>query len=153
MIAEFAGRRGRILVRRARIDGPRPWGAEKEDPMKPKNPPGRRVRGGTSPTTDPPAPDRRPIILDFIQSQIEAFNDQHGGGVWVRKDARGYTLMREDDGIPVARLRPKSQGLFEVLYWNPYHERWRAVGTFGTILALDQALEFIADDPLDCFWR
>ncbi len=121
--------------------------------MKSKNPPGRRVRGSTSPMTDPPAPERRPIILDFIQSQIEAFNAQHGGGVSVRKDTRGYTLMREDDGIPVARLRPKSQGLFEVLYWNPYHERWRAVGSYGTILALDQALEFIADDPLDCFWR
>ena len=48
---------------------------------------------------------------------------------------------------------PKGQGLFEVLYWNPYHDRWRPVGSFGTVLALDQALEFIADDPLDCFWR
>ena len=122
--------------------------------MKSKNPPGRRVRGGTAPRDrSPGAGERRAIILDFIQSQIEAFNDQHGGGVSVRKDARGYTLMREDDGIPVARLRPKGQGLFEVLYWNPYHERWRPVGSFGTILALDQALEFIADDPLDCFWR
>ncbi len=53
----------------------------------------------------------------------------------------------------MARLRPKGQGLFEVLYWNPYHDRWRPVGSFGTVLALDQALEFIADDPLDCFWR
>ena len=121
--------------------------------MKSKNPPGRRVRRGTAPVTDPPAPGGRAVILDFIQSQIEAFNDQHGGGVSVRKDARGYTLMREEDGIPVARLRPKGQGLFEVLYWNPYHERWRPVGSFGTVLALDQALEFIADDPLDCFWR
>lgn len=94
-----------------------------------------------------------PIILDFIQSRIELFNDEHGGGVSVRKDARGYTLMREEDGIPVARLRPKGQGLFEILYWNPFHERWRPVGSFGTVLSLDESLEFIADDPLDCFWR
>ena len=122
--------------------------------MKSKNPPGRRVRRGDAPRG--PIPRHRAVeavILDFIQSQIEVFNEQHGGGVSVRKDARGYTLMREDDGIPVARLRPKGQGLFEVLYWNPYHDRWRPVGSFGTVLALDQALEFIADDPLDCFWR
>ncbi len=94
-----------------------------------------------------------PIILDFIQSRIELFNDEHGGGVSVRKDARGYTLMREEDGIPVARLRPKGQGLFELLYWNPFHERWRPVGSFGTVLSLDESLEFIADEPLDWFWR
>jgi Protein of unknown function (DUF3024) len=135
------------------IEGTRTRGADKEVTMKPKNPPSRRVRRGTVPVTDPPVSGGRAVILDFIQSQIEAFNDQHGGGVSVRKDARGYTLMREEDGIPVARLRPKGQGLFEVLYWNPYHERWRPVGSFGTVLALDQALEFIADDPLDCFWR
>ena len=123
--------------------------------MKSKNPPRQRVPRVDARAANPPASSGRgrAVILDFIQSQIEAFNDQHGGGVSVRKDARGYTLMREDDGIPVARLRPKGQGLFEVLYWNPYHDRWRPVGSFGTVLALDQALEFIADDPLDCFWR
>ena len=121
--------------------------------MKSKHPAGRRVGRGKAPTAHPPAVTGEPIILDFIQKQIEVFNEQHGGGVSVRKDTRGYTLMREDDGIPVARLRPKGQGLFEILYWNPYHERWRTVGSIGTILGLRQALEFIADDPLDCFWR
>jgi hypothetical protein len=126
---------------------------KREAVMKSKNPVGRRHRSGGATAADPPVASGQPIILDFIQSQIEAFNDEHGGGVSVRKDARGYTLMRDDDGIPVARLRPKGQGLFEVLYWNPYHERWRPVGSFGTVLGLKQALEFIADDPLDCFWR
>lgn len=121
--------------------------------MKSKPTTGRRVGRGKIPTADPSAHRGEPIILDFIQSQIEVFNDEHGGGVSVRKDPRGYTLMREDDNIPVARLRPKGQGLFEILYWNPYHERWRPVGSLGTILGLKPALEFIADDPLDCFWR
>lgn len=121
--------------------------------MKSKNPAGRRIRRTRAPAAEPATVVEEPVILDFVQSQIESFNDQHGGGVSVRKDTRGYTLMREDDGIPVARLRPKGQGLFEVLYWNPFHERWRAVGSFGTVLGLMQALEFIADDPLDCFWR
>jgi hypothetical protein len=126
--------------------------------MKSKNSPGRRVRreqDGATPAHRP-APDRdaQAVILDFVQSRIEAFNQQHGGGVFVRKDAKGYTLIREDSGRPVARLRPKDQGRFEILYWNPFHDRWRSVGAFGgTILSLEDALEFVADDPMDCFWH
>jgi hypothetical protein len=125
--------------------------------MKSKNPTGRRVRRvrGITPARRS-VPDRpgQPVILDFVQSRIEAFNHQHGGGVFVRKDAKGYTLVREDDGMPVARLRAKREGQFEVLYWNPYYERWRPIGPFGgMILSLDESLEFIADDPMGCFWR
>jgi hypothetical protein len=120
--------------------------------MKSKNLPGRRVRQVKGPATGPLKPVGRAVILDFIQSRIEAFNQEHGGGVSVRKDSRGYTLIREDDAVPVARLRPSSQGQFELLYWNPYHDRWRPVGTFGTFLPLEEALEFIAEDPMECFW-
>ena len=121
--------------------------------MKSKNPPDRRVRQDSSAATDQPGREVRAVILDFVQGQIEAFDEQHGGGIFVRKDTRGYTLIRQDDGVPVARLRPGKEGLFEVLYWNPYQDRWRPVGNFGTALALDDALEFIAEDPMDCFWR
>jgi hypothetical protein len=93
------------------------------------------------------------VILDFVQSRIEVYNREHGGGVFVRKDSRGYTLIREDDGMPIARLRPRSQGQFEILYWNPYHDRWRPVGSWGSVRSLEDALEFIAEDPMDCFWR
>jgi hypothetical protein len=97
----------------------------------------------------------RAVVLDFIQSRIEAFNEEQGGGVAVRKDRHGYTLMREDSGEPIARLRPRERGdRFEILYWSAFRERWRPVGPFGgVILALDDALEFIANDPMDCFWR
>ena len=121
--------------------------------MKFKNPPDRRVRQDSTAAADPPGREVRAVILDFVQGQIEAFDEQHGGGIFVRKDPRGYTLIRQDDGLPVARLRPGKEGLFEVLYWNPYQDRWRPVGDFGTALALDEALEFIAEDPMDCFWR
>ena len=121
--------------------------------MTSKNPPGRRVRASHGAAPGPLKGRGRAIILDFIQSRIEAFNHEHGGGVSVRKDSRGYTLIREDDAVPVARLRPGNQGQFEVLYWNPYHDRWRPVGAFGTVLPLEDALEFIAEDPMDCFWR
>ena len=88
------------------------------------------------------------------QCRIEAFNQEQGGGVAVRKDAHGYTLVDEASGAPIARLRPRENGdRFEVLYWSPFRDRWRQVGPFGgMILSLDDALEFIANDPMDCFW-
>ncbi|MGO9464089.1 MAG: hypothetical protein ACLQIB_00775 [Isosphaeraceae bacterium] len=94
------------------------------------------------------------VIIDFVQSRIEAFNREQGGGVSVRKDARGYTLIREDTGTPVARLRPKERSRrFEVLRWSADQDCWRPVGMMGTtVLSLDDALDFIARDPMDCFW-
>jgi hypothetical protein len=124
--------------------------------MKPKKPitPGA-VRGRSSPAGGTPEDPRRAIVLDFVQSRIEAFNALHGGGVAVRKDPHGYTLLRLDDGAPVARLRPKGAGdRFEILYWSPVSERWRPVGPFGgMVLGLSDALEFIANDPMECFWH
>jgi hypothetical protein len=123
--------------------------------MKSKKPPNPRInRGAAAPARDPEQKGEA-IILDFVQSRIEAFNREQGGGVSVRKDLKGYTLIREDTAKPVARMRAKDKkGNFEVLYWNPYTGRWRRVGDFGgTILSLDDALEFIAEDPMDCFWR
>jgi hypothetical protein len=123
--------------------------------MKSRNAPKRRTaaRSERSParTTRPGAT----VILDFVQSRIEAFNREQGGGVAVRKDARGYTLTREDNGMPVARLRPKESGRrFEVLRWSLTHDSWQPVGMMGTtVLSLDDALDFIARDPMDCFWR
>ncbi len=96
----------------------------------------------------------RAITLDFVQHKIEAFNREQGGGVSVRKDRNGYNLVRDDTGTPIARLRPKEPtGKYEVLYWSPDTDRWRAVGPQGgTVLPLDEALEFIASDPMECFW-
>jgi hypothetical protein len=95
-----------------------------------------------------------PVILDFVQSRIAAFNGTNGGGVGVRKDRHGYTLFRDDCGEPVARLRPQPDGRFAVLYWSVFSERWRSVGDFGdVILGLDDALEYIAKDPMNCFFR
>lgn len=122
--------------------------------MKSNKPTSPSARRGTTTSLGRSKDDRRAIVLDFVQSRIEAFNKKHGGGVGVRKDAHGYTLFREDTMSPVARLRPKQTGdRFEVLYWSRYRDRWRPVGPFGgMVLALDDALEFIASDPMGCFW-
>jgi hypothetical protein len=125
--------------------------------MKSNNPPDQRLRARSDPRPRGASARGKAVILDFVQSRIEAYNREQGGGIFVRKDRRGYTLIREDSGVPVARLRPRPKGdpgRFEVLYWSLFHESWRPVGTFGgTILALDDALEFIARDPMDCFWK
>jgi hypothetical protein len=122
--------------------------------MKANNPTGPSTKRDSNSLSRLPAEHRRAVILDFVQSRIESFNEQHGGGVGVRKDSRGYTLFRQDTKSPVARLRPKgTSDRFEVLYWSRHQERWRPVGSFGgMVLGLDDALEFIASDPMGCFW-
>jgi hypothetical protein len=94
------------------------------------------------------------MTLDLTQGRIEAFNTAHGGGVVVRKDAHGYSLFREDSGAPVARLRPTRSGdRMEVLWWS-HRDRWEPIGAFGGVTKpLDEALDFIAEDPMGCFWH
>jgi hypothetical protein len=123
--------------------------------MNPRKPTKPRPRRGAASIRGKPDEPGRAIVLDFIQSRIESFDLEHGGGVTVRKDAHGYTLSRLDNGMPLARLRPRESGhRFEVLYWSPFSERWRPIGPFGGMfLSLTDALEFIATDPMDCFWR
>ncbi len=94
------------------------------------------------------------MTFDITLSRIEAFNRENGGGVSVRKLAKGYTLIRDDTGESVARLRSRDEGdQYEVLRRNADGERWQPVGDFGVILPLDKALEFIAEDPWGCFWE
>lgn len=123
--------------------------------MKSRKPSGKRAGAGSGASSGRPRDPGKAVVLDFVQSRIEAFNDEHGGGVGVRKDHRGYTLYVIDNGKPLARLRPRESGdRFEVLCWNPYGERWQSVGPFGgMVLSLLDALEFIANDPVECFWR
>jgi hypothetical protein len=122
--------------------------------MKPKNPADRRLEQGHSSRVGRVDKAGRSVIIDFVQRRIEAYNNELGGGVSVRKDKDGYTLIREDTGAPMARLRPNSrQGSFEVLCRSKHRARWRPVGEWGTSFdSVDQALDFIASDPLDCFW-
>ncbi len=122
--------------------------------MKSKNPSNHRVRRGGAASSDRSGASERAVTLDFVRYRIEAFNREQGGGVLVRKDRNGYTLVREESGVPIARLRPKdTTGKYEVLCWSPDTDRWRAVGlNGGTVLPLDEALDFIAADPMDCFW-
>jgi hypothetical protein len=87
---------------------------------------------------------------DPILERIRAFDCRRGGGVAVQRLNRGCSLSSAATGVPIARLRPTGQGdAVEVLWWH--RGRWTAIGDFGgVILPLDQALDYIANEPL--FW-
>lgn len=92
--------------------------------------------------------------VDSILNRILAFDQKEGGGVAVRKTGRGYSLFREDNGRPVARLRPTGTGdRVEVLWWS-HRGKWEQIGDFGPmVMSLDEALDYIARDPFGCFWH
>ena len=91
---------------------------------------------------------------DPFLDRIQAFNEAKGGGVTIRKVAKGYSLFREDTGAPVARLRPTgTNGQVEVMWWSS-RGKWEQIGDFGPVLMpLDQALEYVAHDPEGIFWH
>jgi hypothetical protein len=122
--------------------------------MKPKNPRNRRVKKRASARDRQAGEQGRTVIIDFIQHRIEAYNRELGGGVSVHKDRDGYTLVREDTGVPLALIRPEGpNGRFEVLCWSRSRERWQPVGEWGVSMnSLDEALDFIATDSSSCFW-
>ena len=123
--------------------------------MEPKKPPRRRVRRGAAAQSRRDSGPEGPVILDFVQCRIETFNRTQGGGVLVAKDDTGYVLTSEDTGIPIAKLRRKGRrGEFQVLYWNRQTGRWRLVSLFGgSVFSLEDALDFISNDPMECFWN
>ena len=85
---------------------------------------------------------------DPVLERIGAYSWPRGG-VQARRGGGGYTLTSARTGEPVARLRPMpSGGRFEVLWWR--REAWGPAGPFGAVLALDDALGFIASEP--AFW-
>jgi hypothetical protein len=94
-----------------------------------------------------------PKKTDEILDRIEAFNQVKGGGVIIQRAAKGYSLFREDNGKPIARLRPTGKGdQVEVMWWS-HRDKWEQIGDFGPMLmSLDVALMYIARNTLGCFW-
>lgn len=62
------------------------------------------------------------MSADAVLDRIETFNRHHGGGVVVRKLARGYSLFSERTGAPLARLRPTGDGEVASANW------WKLAG-------------------------
>jgi len=87
---------------------------------------------------------------DPMRERIEAFNQARGGGVTVHKAGRGYSLLSDRTGAPLARLKPTGEAdKVQVLWWSG--QRWGASGPLGiATMPLNAALDYIASEPH--FW-
>jgi len=89
---------------------------------------------------------------DEIIDRVEAFEFE-AGPVTAERRNRGFTLIHVATGTPIARLNPIKghDGLFDILYWSLWKERWVRFGLFGGPAAtIDEALRVIADASV--FW-
>ena len=85
-----------------------------------------------------------------FRKRIESYLDEAEWDVVCQKRNGGYTLLWADDETPLARFKPTGdEDEVEVLWWNG--ERWRAVGEFGCVMLLHDALDFVFDDPVGVF--
>ena len=120
--------------------------------MKPLKPPS----GTPARAKKPPVVKQRPAteILDFVLARIESHPMVVGEGLDVRKDRLGYSLFLTEENEAIARLRSlEKRKQFELLYWCYSKGAWRPLeARKRTIMPLDEALDFIDDDPLACFW-
>ena len=96
---------------------------------------------------------KRPPKSNAMLDRITAFNNAKGGGVLIEKRSKGYSLFREDNGRPIARLRPIGKSdLVEVMWWS-HRDKWEQIGDFGPMaMSLNEALKYVAKDPMGIFW-
>jgi hypothetical protein len=89
---------------------------------------------------------------DEIIAKVEAFRFDEGPVTAERRN-RGFTLIHMATGTPIARLNPIKghDGLFDILYWSLWKERWVPFGLFGgPATKIDEALHIIAKASI--FW-
>lgn len=88
---------------------------------------------------------------DDIASRIEAFDDTNGGGVGYYKDKGAYHLYLLETETPIARLKPTGNGdEVRLGYWS-HRRKWEDIDDMGgSVMPLDDALEFIANEAI--FW-
>ena len=89
-----------------------------------------------------------------MRDRIEAFNEAMGGGVLIVRQSKGYCLLRNDNGRPIARLRPTGKDDLVAVMRRSYRDKWEHIGDFGPwVMPLDEALQFVARDPMGVFWK
>jgi len=87
-----------------------------------------------------------------FRSHVEDHFTLYDLDVVCRKKKIAYNLYWADDEMPFARLRPTGQDdEVEIFWWDDDH--WSQVGEFGLTMPLDEALEYITDDPQGLFFE
>ena len=90
---------------------------------------------------------------DKMLDQIMAFNEAKGGGVIIEKRAKGYSLFREDNGRPIARLHHITSTRSPLSEGRSHRDKWEQIGDMGPlIMPLEEALIYISKDPVGVFW-
>lgn len=85
---------------------------------------------------------------DEIIAEVEAF-EFDAGPLTAERRNRGFTLIHAATGTPIARLNPVKghDGLFDILYWSLWKERWVRFGPFGrTAATLDQGCSTLSTE-------
>lgn len=91
------------------------------------------------------------LTTSFFRNRIEDHLDEVDLDVICRKRKSGYALYWEYDREPIAKLHPTgSDDKVEIFSWED--DRWRKVQEQERTLSLDEALEYITDDPDDLFF-
>ena len=91
--------------------------------------------------------------IDINIEKIKSFKFSTGIEITIKRIRNGYSLFRKTDNKPIARLRITDRAnIFEVMWWS-HRDKWEVIGDLGGLFfSLDEALEYIDKDPIDCFW-
>ena len=74
--------------------------------------------------------------------------------VLVDENPKSYYCFRDDNGHPIARLRPTGDGDRVEVMRRSHRGKWEEIGDFGPmVMPVNDALDYIARDPCGCFWH
>jgi len=90
--------------------------------------------------------------LSLVELRLSDAGCKVGSDVVLRSDRRGISMF-DPDGQPVTRLRNLGKDGWEVLWWS-HRDKWESIGDFGGVVcdAVDEALTYVLDDPMEIFW-
>ncbi len=91
---------------------------------------------------------------DDVLTKMSEYFGQQNIPIQIQCINKGYSIIHVS-GDRVARFKPEpgSPGQFEVLWWS-HRDKWDRIGDFGgKIMSLDEALDYVASDPMGIFWR
>jgi hypothetical protein len=92
------------------------------------------------------------VSHSYFRQHIDDHFDDHDLDMAVRKRKQSYNVYWACDDEPLARLRPTGKGdEVEVFWWDD--DRWQPAKEFGLALPLDEALQYVTDDPDDLFFN
>ena len=91
------------------------------------------------------------VKSDRPKSKLEAVFSKRGCPAVAQRINRGYTIFYEDKAV--SRIRERS-GRWEVLWWS-HRDKWESIGDLGgmSFNRIEQAAEYVLEDPMGIFWR